>query len=698
MAVIVNGDGILTGVSSLTTALDDITSGRGTITGVTTVGTLQLGAGVSISSPRSQQAAIFTNNTEFLTVDDAGRVGVGTVTPNSDVHPQNVGKINVGFITARSVAGNIDGSTLVVAGLSTFTDDVTFTGASANMTFDKSDNSLKVDDDFKIKVGDSGDLEIHHNGDNSVIADVGTGNLQLRAADFRVTNSDNTAFMIVANVGQSVQLYENNVKRFETSPSGVDVTGTINATGVSTFVGNVSIGATVAENRLDVAGDLKILDNSPRIFLHDTNAIGAVNATGGFETFDKDRNRAIYVGSINSSNNIEFGTTSTERMRIDADGRVLIGTDSTRQTRSGNSSYHPDVQLESAIAGLAIGKFNDSDGPARFVIQKARGSIASPAIVQDNDTIGQIVFSGWDGDTFTNSARITSEVDGTPGDDDMPGNLIFSTTADGASIPTERLRIDSSGRLLTGGATSSHGSTNADDLTIGASNQSNQTGITLGSASASGVRFADAGNDTAGAVAYYHNDDSMRFTAAGNERFRIKSAGNVEILDGNLIIGPAGPGIDFSAQTATSATGSSTSAEILDHYEEGTFTPTISDGSNNSTFGGITAATYTKIGNTVRASFRCVNAQTSSLTGTNTFYVKGLPFTTVNRNYSTAWLRAFSSAEWSALKCLIFAYIESNQIYFQGDDGASSGKTLEVRDLVNNQTDLFMTFVYETSQ
>jgi len=132
MAVIVNGDGILTGVSSLTTALDDITSGRGTITGVTTVGTLQLGTGVSISSPRTQNAAIFTNNTEFLTVDDAGRVGVGTVTPNSDVHPQNVGKINVGFITARSVAGDIDANTLVVAGISTFVGAIN--GSGANLT------------------------------------------------------------------------------------------------------------------------------------------------------------------------------------------------------------------------------------------------------------------------------------------------------------------------------------------------------------------------------------------------------------------------------------------------------------------------------------------------------------------------------------------------------------------------------------
>ena len=125
MAVIVNGDGILSGVSSLTTDLTDITSGRGTVTGVATVGTLQLGAGVSISSPRSQQAAIFTNNTEFLTVDDAGRVGVGTITPNSDAHPENEKKINVGFITAKSIAGDIDARNIVAAGVGTFISDIT---------------------------------------------------------------------------------------------------------------------------------------------------------------------------------------------------------------------------------------------------------------------------------------------------------------------------------------------------------------------------------------------------------------------------------------------------------------------------------------------------------------------------------------------------------------------------------------------
>ena len=189
---------------------------------------------------------------------------------------------------------------------------------------------------------------------------------------------------------------------------------------------------------------------------------------------------------------------------------------------------------------------------------------------------------------------------------------------------------------------------------------------------------------------------AIRDASAGANRFTIDTSGNATLTSGNLVIGTAGKGIDFSVQTPTSATGATTTAEVLDHYEEGTFTPIISDGSSNSTFGGITAATYTKIGNIVRASFRCVNAQTSGLTSTNTFYVKGLPFSTVNRNYSTAWLRTFDSAEWSAAKCLIFAYIESNQIYFQGDDGGSAGKTLEVRDVTHNSGDMFMTMVYET--
>jgi hypothetical protein len=70
----------------------------------------------------------------------------------------------------------------------------------------------------------------------------------------------------------------------------------------------------------------------------------------------------------------------------------------------------------------------------------------TPTIVQSGDTIGAICFAGGDGtDMLTKGAAIACQVDGTPGADDMPGRLVFSTTADGASSPTERLRITSAG-------------------------------------------------------------------------------------------------------------------------------------------------------------------------------------------------------------------------------------------------------------
>ena len=62
-----------------------------------------------------------------------------------------------------------------------------------------------------------------------------------------------------------------------------------------------------------------------------------------------------------------------------------------------------------------------------------------------------IRFLGYDGTNYdTPAAAIFASVDGTPGENDMPGRLTFSTTADGASSPTERLRIDSAGNLGVG--------------------------------------------------------------------------------------------------------------------------------------------------------------------------------------------------------------------------------------------------------
>ena len=81
------------------------------------------------------------------------------------------------------------------------------------------------------------------------------------------------------------------------------------------------------------------------------------------------------------------------------------------------------------------------------MLNKSRGSTASPSIVNDGDQTGALAFKGYDGSSYKVASLISSEVDGTPGANDMPGRLVFSTTADGESSPTERMRIDAEGAL-----------------------------------------------------------------------------------------------------------------------------------------------------------------------------------------------------------------------------------------------------------
>ena len=157
-----------------------------------------------------------------------------------------------------------------------------------------------------------------------------------------------------------------------------------------------------------------------------------------------DTNTGLFTGS----DIVGFETGGVERIRIDSSGRLIVGTNSARNTRLGTNNFSGLLQIESdSEAAATIGRFNNGAGSSRLVLQKARGTKASPSVVQSGDDCGQILFSGWDGDTFTNAAYIKVEVDGTPGDDDMPGRLIFATTPDGTTTSQERLRIASDGKI-----------------------------------------------------------------------------------------------------------------------------------------------------------------------------------------------------------------------------------------------------------
>ena len=127
-------------------------------------------------------------------------------------------------------------------------------------------------------------------------------------------------------------------------------------------------------------------------------------------------------------------------------GNVLVGATSALVY---GSTGTPQLQVN-RTDGNSVGVSRWSNGSAGtvFGLAKSRGTaVGTRGVVSSGDTIGAVSFDGDDGAAFVTAASISAAVDGTPGTNDMPGRLIFSTTADGASSPTERMRIDNQGRV-----------------------------------------------------------------------------------------------------------------------------------------------------------------------------------------------------------------------------------------------------------
>ena len=145
--------------------------------------------------------------------------------------------------------------------------------------------------------------------------------------------------------------------------------------------------------------------------------------------------------------------TYSERARIDSSGRLLVGTFNGRNIAD---AAQGSIQVETVnFGGISITNNRGDISGANLAFGKQRsGSVGGTTIVQSDDGLGAILFGGADGtDLETQGARIEAAVDGTPGTNDMPGRLVFSTTADGASSPTERMRIQSNGVITFGPST-----------------------------------------------------------------------------------------------------------------------------------------------------------------------------------------------------------------------------------------------------
>jgi hypothetical protein len=145
---------------------------------------------------------------------------------------------------------------------------------------------------------------------------------------------------------------------------------------------------------------------------------------------------------------LQFSIGTIPAATIDTSGRLLVGTSSGRNIAD---AAQGGIQYETTnFGGISITNNRADASGANIAFGKQRsGSVGGTTIVQNGDGLGAILFGGADGtDLESQGARIEAVVDGPPGTNDMPGRLVFSTTADGASSPTQRLSIDNAGAFL----------------------------------------------------------------------------------------------------------------------------------------------------------------------------------------------------------------------------------------------------------
>ena len=198
-------------------------------------------------------------------------------------------------------------------------------------------------------------------------------------------------------------------------------------------------------------------------------------------------------------------------------------------------------------------------------------------------------------------ARIEGFVDGTPGADDMPGRITFSTTADSFTNPTEKMRIESHGTLSLFGEGGIYGFSMPYDQNMGYTNNLNAGGFSI-------LHRNDRDCYLVGNAYYYRTGG----TASWKAKFGTYKSNVISMVDGRINFQASDTAVSANSDLVNLATRASidsdglkfgtdtAAANALDDYEEGTLTLTSLAGHTNVTgTPSQTYAVYTKIGSLI---------------------------------------------------------------------------------------------------
>ena len=450
-------------------------------------------------------------------------------------------------------------------------------------------NGVVFPDNFYLNLGTSSDFEIYHDGNNSYLKDQGTGELILASNGTGIKLEKTSGEkMIHALTDGAVELYFDSVKKFETTSTGISVTGTVTADSYYLGSSNSISLATTGAGNIFLRPNGQTTSGQTHF-----NSSGDVTLSGnitiGSQKFLKFGGNGARIYGDNANNFLTFDTNSTERMRLDASGNLGLGT-STPSAKldvqggtlrvTHNSSYNLEL---SDTGGNGSINANGDSASLKFGATVALGSTARELMHLDGIT-GNVGIGTSTPDAKLSIARssnaINTEISFKEGaqrtavigmegatTNDMLlstlGGIRFFTASDVAvgSLPSnERMRLDSSGNLGLGTSTPTKKLTvNAGSTSGGGINVTGSSSPAIYIDETSGPVNSSFQNDGAGSYLGTSTSHPMIFKTANTERMRLDSSGNLGVGTstpnvGRLEVGGASPTLAINSLGNTEPT------------------------------------------------------------------------------------------------------------------------------------------------
>jgi len=335
--------GSISNVNTVGTNITSVVNAANSIASINNFGDTYFVSATAPSSPTLGDLWFDTTNDVMKVYGSGGFVNAGSsVNGTSNRYNYVVGTASGTYTGSTTVfpatydAGYVDvylnGAKLTVTSDFTATNGTDVTLATAATTSDVVDivaygtftaaTALSLGDNEKIQLGASQDLQIYHDGSNSIIDDTGSGRLYLRSDPGVIISKYTGETCAQFNADADVKLYYDNAVKLATTSTGVDVTGTVTATGNALLTGgNYYFGALAGTDRAYVGW-----------------------ATGN----------GMSVWNVQNSF-IQFGTNNTERMRIDSSGNVLVGTTTADGGYDESDGGATTTFIGASIGGAASG-------------------------------------------------------------------------------------------------------------------------------------------------------------------------------------------------------------------------------------------------------------------------------------------------------------------------------------------------------